>query len=298
LQNLVQTSFMDYQGRIIRPPSEAESILLQVTTGCSHGKCTFCGAYQGKRFSIKPPETISRDIAFASEHFRDQRRLFLCDGDALIIPQDRLLRILDEIRSALPWLTRIGSYANAKAAARKSDEELRQLHRHGLGMIYMGLESGHDPTLQRMGKHGNAAFIVEQGRRLRAAGMKLNVTVLLGLAGPERSLEHARATGQALSAMDPDQAAALTLMLIPGTPLHAQALEGRFRELTAREALLELRELFANTHLSRGLFLSDHASNRLPLRVRLPKGQEAALARIDAALEGGVRLKPEDSRRL
>lgn len=289
---------MDYQGRIIRPPSEAESILLQVTTGCSHGKCAFCGAYQGKRFSIKPRETVSRDIADAAAHFRDQRRLFLCDGDALIMPQQRLVALLDEIREHLPWLTRIGSYANAKAAGMKSDAELHELREHGLGMVYMGLESGHDPTLRRMRKHGDAAFIVAQGRRLREAGMKLSVTVLLGLAGPEQSLEHARATGAALSAMDPDQAAALTLMLIPGTPLATEAEAGRFRELTAREALLELRELLAHTNLTRGLFLCDHASNRLPLRVRLPRGRAEALARIDAALAGAVELRPEGLRRL
>ncbi|WP_022663462.1 B12-binding domain-containing radical SAM protein [Paucidesulfovibrio longus] len=289
---------MDYQGRIIRPPSEAESILLQVTTGCSHGKCTFCGAYDGKRFSIKSPETISRDIRYAAAHFQDQRRLFLCDGDALIIPQKRLVALLDEIRAHLPWLTRIGSYANAKAARMKSDEELRELREHGLAMAYMGLESGRDETLRKVRKHGDAAFIVAQGRRLREAGMKLSVTVLLGLAGPDGSLAHARATGEALSAMDPDQAAALTLMLIPGTPLHAEAEAGRFRELTAREALLELREMLAATDLSRGLFLSDHASNRLPLRVRLPKGKNEALARIDAALAGDVTLKPEWLRRL
>lgn len=289
---------MDYQGRIIRPPSESESILLQVTTGCSHGKCTFCGAYDGKRFSIKSPEIISRDIRFAAANYQDQRRLFLCDGDALIIPQKRLLALLDEIRTHLPWLTRIGSYANAKAIAMKSDAELRELVAHGLGMAYMGLESGHDATLHKVHKHGDAAFIVEQGRRVRSAGMKLNVTVLLGLAGPELSLEHARATGNALSAMDPDQAAALTLMLIPGTPLAAEAEAGTFRELTAREALLEIREMLAHTNLSRGLFLSDHASNRLPLRVRLPKGKADALARIDAALNGSVALKPEWLRRL
>ena len=289
---------MDYQGRIIRPPSEAESILLQVTTGCSHGKCTFCGAYDGKRFSIKSPDTISRDIRYAAAHFQDQRRLFLCDGDALIIPQKRLVALLDEIRAHLPWLTRIGSYANGKAASMKSDAELRDLREHGLAMAYMGLESGHDATLRKVRKHGDAAFIVAQGRRLREAGMKLSVTVLLGLAGPDGSLAHARATGEALSAMDPDQAAALTLMLIPGTPLHAEAEAGRFRELTAREALLELREMLAATDLSRGLFLSDHASNRLPLRVRLPKGKSEALARIDAALAGDVTLKPEWLRRL
>lgn len=289
---------MDYAGRIIRPPSEANSILLQVTTGCSHNKCTFCGAYKDKRFSIKDPDTVSRDIRTAARRFPDIRRFFLCDGDALVIPHDRLLALIREIRQALPWLTRIASYASAKAVALKTDQELRELREAGLTLLYMGLESGHAGVLERVGKHGDPAFIAAQAQRARAAGMKRNVTVLLGLGGRELSLEHARETGRVLSDMDPEQAAALSLMLIPGTPLHAEMKRGEFTELTAHELLAELRELLAHLDLSRGLFMANHASNHLPLKVRLPSGKDQALALIDEALAGRVPLKSEGLRRL
>lgn len=166
---------------IIRPPSEAGSILLQVTLGCSHNKCAFCGAYLGKRFGIKDRETVQRDIAFAARNCRRQRKLFLMDGDAMILPQERLVEILSEIRRELPWVTRVGSYASAKSLRRKSDVELAELKSLGLGIVYMGLESGDDVILKAMGKNGDSRDIIIQGRRAMAAGFKLNVTVINGL---------------------------------------------------------------------------------------------------------------------
>ena len=138
---------MHYEGNIIRPPSEADSILLQVTVGCSHNKCTFCGAYKGERFKIKPDAVIMADIAFAARYARRQRRVFLCDGDALIVPQQRLVKILTAIREQLPWVERVGVYANTKGLAMKSEAELAELVSLGLGIAYMGLESGDDETL-------------------------------------------------------------------------------------------------------------------------------------------------------
>lgn len=289
---------MDYQGQIIRPPSEANSILLQVTLGCSHGKCSFCGAYLNKRFGIKDPETISKDIDFAARHCKKQRRLFLCDGDAMIIPQKRLTVILDEIREKLPWVIRVGTYANAKSLKLKSDEELSELKAKGLGIVYMGLESGDDAVLEAMGKSGNSAFIVEQGKRVREAGLKLNVTVINGLGGVKGSMKHARETARALSEMDPDQIGALSLMLVPGTPLHDQWEAGEFELPDAKGMLVEIREMLAGLELSRGLFLANHASNYLPLKVRLPGGKQAALEKLDAALAGGLSLKEEWARGL
>lgn len=289
---------MDYQGTIIRPPSEADSILLQVTLGCSHGKCGFCGAYVGKRFAIKDAATISKDIAYAAKHFRRQRRLFLCDGDALILPQDPLLEILAEIREQLPWVTRVGSYANAKSIARKSDEELRALKEAGISILYMGLESGDDEILKAMNKNGDSAFIVEQGRRAKDAGFKLNITVINGLGGVERSVVHARETARALSEMDPDQIGALSLMLVPGTPLHAAHERGEFEVPPAMDILAEIREMLAGLTLTRGLFLANHASNYLPLKVRLPSGKARALAELDEALAGYTPLRPEAYRGL
>jgi radical SAM superfamily enzyme YgiQ (UPF0313 family) len=289
---------MDHQGMIIRPPSEAGSILLQVTLGCSHGRCAFCGAYQGKRFAIKPRETVLADILYAARHCVDQRRVFLCDGDAMILPQARLVEILSLIRKHLPRVTRVGTYANAKSLKRKSDAELEELRGLGLGIVYMGLESGDDETLRAMDKNGDAAFIVDQGRRARAAGFKLNVTVINGLGGVARSEIHALETARALTLMDPDQVGALSLMLVPGTPLHERAERGEFELPDARGILLELRAMLAGIDLTRGLFLANHASNYLPLKVRLPSGKAEALELIDQALAGRTSLRSESVRRL
>ena len=284
---------MHYEGNIIRPPSEANSILLQVTVGCSRNKCTFCGSYQGERFKLKSDELIMADIEFAARHCRRQRRLFLCDGDALIIPQKRLLNILAAIRQQLPWVTRVGSYANAKSLKLKSPQELAALLRSGLGILYMGLETGDDVTLKAIDKGATSEMMIDMGRKATDAGFKLSVTVLLGIAGRERSQIHAKETGRVLSAIDPDYIGALSLMLIPGTPLHNDYQAGRFPLIDAREMLSELRTLFAETHLSKGLFHANHASNYLPIKARLPRDRDSVLALIDKALAGEVDLKPE-----
>ncbi len=294
----VDTEGMHYEGTIIRPPSEAYSILLQVTVGCSHNKCTFCGTYKDKRFRIKDDETILSDILFASKYMRAQDRVFLMDGDALIIPQKRLLWILEQIEEHLPWVRRVGAYANAKGIRMKTLEELKELKRHGLGILYLGVETGDDRLLKKIRKGTSARNLIEMGRKVREAGIKLSVTVLLGIGGKELSLEHARATGELLSEMDPNYVGALTLMLIPGTPLYRDYVEGRFELPSERELLLELREMLAHTNLSQGLFMSNHASNYLPIKARLPRGKQEALDLIDAALRGEVGLRPEWMRAL
>ena len=289
---------MHYEGNIIRPPSEADSILLQVTVGCSHNKCTFCGAYKGERFKIKDDAVIMEDIAFASRYCKRQDRLFLCDGDALIIPQARLLKILDEIKRQLPWVTRVGTYANAKALKMKSLDELKELNKHGLKIAYMGLESGDDETLRRVRKSGDAALMIREGRKCREAGIKLSITVLLGLAGKERSMEHAKATGEVLSAIDPEYVGALMLMLIPGTELYADFEKGAFTLPDQMGLLAELGAMIAATNMTGGLFHANHASNYLPIRAELPRDKEKTLALIGAALAGKVALKPEWMRAL
>ncbi|MFO7840110.1 MAG: radical SAM protein [Desulfosalsimonadaceae bacterium] len=289
---------MHYEGNIIRPPSEANSILLQVTVGCSHNKCTFCGTYKGERFKIKSDQVIMEDIDFAARYCRNQDRLFICDGDALIVPQKRLLRILQEIESRLPWVRRAGIYANTKGIKMKSDEELAELRRHGLKIAYMGVESGDDVTLKKVNKGASSRTMIDMGRKIRAAGIQLSVTVLLGLGGRERSLVHAMETGRVLSAMDPEYVGALSLMLIPGTPLYEDYEAGRFELLGAQEMLSELRTMFAHTELSNGLFHANHASNYLPIRAKLPEDKEKTVQLIDSALEGEVSLKPEFLRAL
>ncbi|MDX1707092.1 MAG: radical SAM protein [Desulfobacterales bacterium] len=289
---------MHYEGNIIRPPSEANSILLQVTVGCSRNKCTFCGTYKGERFRIKPDAVIMEDIAFAAQHCHRQRRLFLCDGDALIIPQKRLIKILKEIEKQLPWVTRVGLYANAKALNMKTIDELKVLKDHGVGIVYMGLETGDDITLKKINKGATAAQMIAMGRKAKQAGFKLSVTVLLGIAGPERSQAHAKETGRVLSEIDPDYIGALSLMLIPDTALHQAYVSGEFRLIEPQEMLAELRTMIASTHLTRGLFHANHASNYLPIKARFPKDKEATLQLIDEALKGNVPLKPEYLRAL
>ena len=289
---------MHYEGNIIRPPSEANSILLQVTVGCSRNKCTFCGTYKGERFRIKPDSVIMQDIAFAASHCKRQRRVFLCDGDALIIPQKRLIKILKEIEKQLPWVTRVGLYANAKALGMKTAEELKELNDHGVGIAYLGLETGDDVTLKKINKGATAAHMIDMGIKAKQAGFKLSITVLLGIAGPERSRIHARETGRILSAIDPDYVGALSLMLIPGTPLYQDYVSGEFRLIEPQQMLAELRTMIASTNLSRGLFHANHASNYLPIRARLPKEKASTLQLIDAALDGKVPLKPEYLRAL
>jgi len=289
---------MHYEGNIIRPPSEGNSILLQVTVGCSRNKCTFCGTYLGERFKIKSEEIIMADIEFAADHCRRQRRVFLCDGDALIIPQKRLVGILTAIRKKLPWVTRVGAYANAKSLGMKSPAELEVLRSHGLGILYMGLETGDDVTLKEINKGATAETMIRMGKKARAAGFKLSVTVLLGIAGRDRSLIHATETGRVLSAIDPEYVGALSLMLIPGTPLYQDNENGAFALIDPDETLVELREMIAATHLSRGLFHANHASNYLPIQARLPRDKAATLALIDNALAGKVALKPEYLRAL
>jgi radical SAM superfamily enzyme YgiQ (UPF0313 family) len=288
----------EHPDRVIRPPSEAYSILLQTTVGCSHNKCTFCGAYKGLRFQIKSEERIQADIAYAARNFRHVRRVFLCDGDALIIPQRRLLGILEAIEAQLPWVTRVGLYANTKGIDMKTDAELEALHAHGLKIAYMGLESGDDETLAAVRKGADAARMIQMGKKIRRAGIKLSLTVLLGLAGRERSQIHAEATGRVLSEIDPEYVGALSLMLIPGTPIYDDYVSGRFSLIEPEEMLMELRTMIAHTHLTRGLFHANHASNYLPIKARMPKDKTAVLAQIDAALSGKIGLKPEWMRAL
>lgn len=284
---------MHYEGLIIRPPSEANSILLQVTLGCSHNKCTFCGSYKDKRFTIKDENTILSDIQFAARYMKNQHRLFLIDGDALIIPQKKLVWILEKIREHLPWVRRVGTYANAKSIRMKSEEDLLELREKGLGIIYLGVESGDNEVLKRVRKGTSAKNLLIQGKKVKKAGIKLSVTVLLGIAGKEGSVKHARATGKLLSEMEPDYVGALTVMIIPGTPLAEDAAAGRFELMDEREILLELREMFAATNMRRGLFMANHASNYLPIKARMPRDKERVLSLIDAALRGEVALKPE-----
>jgi radical SAM superfamily enzyme YgiQ (UPF0313 family) len=206
--------------------------------------------------------------------------------------------ILDRIKEHLPWVRRVGAYANTKSIKMKSPEELVELRKNGLGIIFLGVETGLDEIRKKINKGSTSEFCINMGGKLKAAGIKLSVTVLLGIAGRERSLEHAIATGKLLSEMDPEYVGALTVMLIPGTPLWQEYKRGEF-ELPDESGLLkELREMIVHTNLTRGLFFSNHASNYLPVKARLPRGKQEALDLIDTALRGEIGLKPEWMRAL
>ena len=270
---------MKYEGDIIRPPSEASSLLLQVTVGCSHNKCSFCPAYKEKKFRIKSYDEILEDILEAGR-WRSIDRVFLCDGDALIIPQERLIRILGLIRTHIKGVKRVGTYANAKSILRKTIDELVALRELGLGIVYLGIESGNDELLKKIKKGVTAAQMIQAGRRIKEAGIALSVTVILGLGGIEQGIEHAADTAGVLTAIDPDYASALTLMLMPGTPLHSEYLSGLFALPDKFDLLRELAIIIEKSDFSSCYFTSNHASNYLPIRARLPQEREMSVATI------------------
>jgi radical SAM superfamily enzyme YgiQ (UPF0313 family) len=291
---------MKYEGMIFRPPSEAESLILQVTVGCSYNRCTFCGAYQGKSFRIKSFKEVKEDVDEVSSYGRRIRRVFLADGDALIIPQDDLLRIFDYMTLKLKGLERVGVYANAKDILRKSLEELKALKERGLGILYLGLESGDPEVLMRIKKNATVDQLIRAARRVKESGILLSVTVILGLGGVERSQIHAKETASVLSEMDPDFVGALSLMIVPGTPIAEEIDSGKLILPTPFGMIQELETMIEHGHFSQCFFASNHASNYLPLRIRLPEEKEDALRRIREVLrrKDPALLRPEYLRAL
>jgi len=285
---------MDYEGLIIRPPSEAYSLLLQVTTGCSHNKCTFCGTYRQKKFKIKPLEQIKKDLQEARS-YDSVDRVFLCDGDALIIPQPRLEEILKLINSNLPNINRIGTYANAKSILRKSVDELKNLKALGLEIIYLGLETGNAELLQKIHKGVTCEQMVEAARRVKEAGITLSVTVLLGLGGIDHSIEHAIDTAKILSDMDPDFVGALTLMFVPETELYEDYLAGRFVLPDKFGFIRELYLMIDKSNFTNCYFTSNHASNYLSVKAHLPREKEKTLRMIESVINAKdvSQIRPE-----
>ncbi len=285
---------MEYEGIVIRPPSEAESLILQVTLGCSHNRCTFCPTYKGRRFQIKDLDRIKEEIDEMAP-CGPFRKVFLADGDALIIPQDRLIAILQYLKERVPGLRRVGLYGNAKSILRKSVEELRALKALKLGIVYLGVETGDPTLLEKVRKGASYEQMVEAGRRVKEAGITLSATVLLGLGGVEHGQQHALATAKILSDIDPDFASALTLMVVPGTPLHEEMESGRFRLPSPFQLLEELGTLIAHTHFTNCYFTSNHASNYLPIKARLPRDKEAVVRLIQKVVSSQdvSRLRPE-----
>ncbi len=291
---------MKYEGMIYRPPSEAYSLILQVTVGCSHNKCAFCGSFKDKKFRVKSFEEIKEDVDEARAYERYVKKVFLADGDALIIPQKRLLPIIQLIKDAFPRLERIGVYGNTKSILKKSVDDLKTLKEMGVGIIYLGVESGDQVTLDRICKGTTLDKTAEAAARVKEAGIILSVTVLLGLGGEERSEIHAEETGKFLSRIDPEYVGALSLIIVPGTPL-AQAIEnGTFKVPSPYKLLEELAIMIKNMDVTHTFFASNHASNYLPVKVWLPEEKGKAIRAIMHVLnqKDPSLLRPEHLRAL
>ncbi|MCD6153886.1 MAG: radical SAM protein [Syntrophobacterales bacterium] len=290
---------MKYEGMIIRPPSEAHSLLLQVTVGCSHNKCTFCRAYKGVKFRIKDFSEIEEDILEASG-YGSIERVFLCDGDALIVPQKKLAPVLESLKRNIKDLKRIGTYANAKSILRKTPEELRELRELGLKIVYLGVETGDENLLKNINKGVNYEQMVNAGRKIKDAGITLSVTVLLGIGGKEKSMAHALNTAKILTEIDPDYVGALTVMVVPGTPLHEEYMSGNFKLPDTFGFLKELGIIIAKSDFTDCFFTSNHASNYLPVRARLPREKDETVSLIYNVIksENENLLRPEFMRGL
>jgi len=290
---------MKYEGMIYRPPSEANSLILQVAVGCSYNRCTFCHSFQDKPFRIKSFEEIKEDIHEASM-YGPIARVFLADGDALVIPQKDLVRILSYLKMKIRGLERVGIYANAVDILKKSVDELRELKSLGLGIIYLGLESGNPEVLKRIRKNATADQMVRAGKRVKEAGIQLSITVLLGIGGIELSHVHAEDTGKVLSEMDPQFVGALSLIVVPGTPIDEELRSGRLVLPSPFELIRELGTMVASCNFTDCFFASNHASNYLPLRIRMPREKERALRLIREVLERNdpSLLRPEYMRAL
>ena len=289
---------MRYSGRVFRPPSEARSLIVQVTYGCSHNTCCFCAMYKEKRFTIRPLQEVLEDFAMARQYYGHVRRVFLADGDALMRKQEDLEIILDYIRETFPECERVTSYASPGSIHAKTPEQLVTLREKGLEMVYMGLESGSDAVLELMQKGHTAAAIIAAGQKVRAAGIKLSVTAISGLGGQAMWQTHAVETGKAFSAMKPEYIGILTLMQEPGTPLVEWIRRGEFKVLTPTQILQETALMLRNIDSEGSVFRMNHASNYLNLRGTLNQDTEAMLARIEAGLSAPDRLKPEQFRAL
>lgn len=290
--------FDSYDTPVFRHPSEAQSFILRVTRGCAHNKCTYCNMYRGVPFQILKDEEISRQIALAVHFGKNSvRRVFLADGDALVLPTAKLLKILQALREQFPKLQRVASYAAPKDILRKSEEELRQLREAGLQLLYYGMETGDDATLKAVKKGVTAEEAIEAGRRVTASGMKLSLMVILGLAGVEGSARHALATAKAINIIKPTHLSALCLMLYRGSELKEQLEEGNFNPLSPAGLMQELHLMLNNIELPREhycLFRSNHVSNYVQLAGTLPKDKERLLQQVETSVRHLSKLKSWD----
>ena len=276
-----------YEGSIWRPPSEARSLILQVTVGCSNNTCTFCGSYKEKSFKIKSLDQLKADVYLVEPYYKNVKRIFLADGDALVVKTQQLVSTLDFLFKEFPELERVGVYASPQNLLQKSVDELQLLREHGLGIIYLGVETGSDSLLAKVKKGVTRQQMIDAGKKAVESGIPLSATIIIGLGGPELSEHHARETASILNEIKPDYVGALTLMVVEGTELFKQYQEGEFQLLTPEETLQEMYWLIESLDIST-VFRSNHASNYLPLGGDLPNDKKRLLSEIERAQERGM----------
>lgn len=290
---------LEYEGVVYRPPSEARSLIIQVTIGCAHNKCSFCSMYKSKKFRIRSLEDVYTDLYEARETFNHIERIFLADGDALVLGMDRLRKICTKIRELFPECRRISAYSTPLDILRKSKEDLEELKSFGFGMLYMGVESGSDIVLERIKKGVTSKEIIEAGRKIKESGIKLSITFISGIGGEELLHEHAKKSAQIINSIDPDYVGLLTLMIDKETEIFNEINLGKFKILDPEKIMFETRELIFNIKsVSNCVFRSNHASNYVALRGTLPQDKEMLLDLIDSVLKQKQGYRPEQFRRL
>lgn len=290
---------MQYEGAIYRPPSEADSFILQATVGCSWNACTYCAMYRDKSFRIRNVQETLEDIQTAADTYGPQiKKVFIADGDGLVMDLDHWERILTACATAFPRLRRVSAYATAMNLLEKTPAELARLRELGLSLLYIGPESGDDVTLKRIAKGASFQDHVDAAQRAREAGMKMSVIFLMGAGGVERSREHARGSAKLASEMDPRFVSLLTLTVIPGTPIATLESRGKFELPSVKGLLREARDFVAEASPSDAIFRTNHASNYVPLGGRLPRDRDRLVEVLDRAIGGDVALRPEWARGL
>ncbi|NLY81722.1 MAG: radical SAM protein [Clostridiales bacterium] len=290
---------MRYEGNIYRPPSEAWSLLIQVTVGCSHNKCTFCSMYKDKQFHLRKMEDILEDIEMARKTYRSVEKIFICDGDAMCLSNEKLLIVLGKINELFPECKRVGIYGSANDILRKSDEELVELKKAGIGIVYLGAESGNEEVLKAVEKGVTGDQLIEAVQRCEASGIKCSVTFISGMGGKKAWKEHAIDTGKMISKMNASYVSLLTLMLDPAAPIYDDIQNGDFELMSAEEIIGETYLLVQNTNPTKTcVFRSNHASNYISLRGNLPQDKEVLLKQLKRAMEDNGLLKDERFRML
>ena len=275
-----------YVEPVYRPPSEADSLILQVTVGCSWNRCTFCGMYRDRRFRIRPIDDLRREVELVRDRVGPHgvRKVFLADGDALIAKAAHLEAVLETVHEAFPRLRRVSTYASPQALAVRSVDEMARLRELGLTLYYLGVESGHDEVLERLDKGVDSSEMIECGRKASDAGVRLSTMILLGAGGRSLSAEHARASARVVNAIAPRFISTLVMTPVPGTPLAEADARGDVDHLDPIELAAELRVFLAEIDVDGSIFRSNHASNYLALAGTLPKDKARLLATLDAAL--------------